>query len=257
MIRKYGKEPFNIAVVHGGPGACGSVACIAKELSKISGAVEPIQSKYNIAELIDELHTQINEITSVPITLLGHSWGAWLVVLYASQYPKLVKQIVLVGSGPFEKKYVSRIMERRINNLTDSEAKSFQTLLSQLEDTSATDKDHLLASLGTLADKADNYNAFENETEDNMPDGEMYAAIWPQADDLRSTGKLALALGKLKCSVVVIHGDYDPHPIEGIIEPLNENGVNANVHVLSKCGHSPFKEKHAIEQFYSILSSLL
>lgn len=257
MIHKYGKAPYRIAVVHGGPGACGSGACIAKELSKTCGVAEPIQSKYSIAELIDELHTQITEITSAPITLLGHSWGAWLVVLYAARYPGLVKQIVLVGSGPFKKEYVPRIMERRLSNLTHSEAKSFQSLLSQLEDASVTNKDHLLSSVGSLADKADNYDVLENGTSESAPDGEMYAMIWPQADDLRRKGELAFALGKLKCPVVVIHGEYDPHPIEGVVEPLKEYGVNADVHVLSKCGHSPFKEKHAKVQFYNILASLI
>jgi len=28
MIRYYGKEPFQVAVIHGGPGASGSVAAI-------------------------------------------------------------------------------------------------------------------------------------------------------------------------------------------------------------------------------------
>lgn len=257
MLRKYGKEPFSIAVVHGGPGACGSVACIAKELSKTHGAVEPIQSKYSIAELIDELHAQIDEVTNVPITLLGHSWGAWLVVLYASQYPELVKQIVLVGSGPFKKVYVPRIIERRIDNLTDSEAQSFRALLSQLEDTEVADKDNLLASLGILAEKADNYDSLEIDAKESTPNGEMYAAIWPQADEMRNTGKLMDALEMIKCPVVVIHGEYDPHPIEGVVDPLKEKGINADIHVLPNCGHSPFKEKQAKEQFYGILSSLL
>ena len=257
MVRKYGKKPYSIAVVHGGPGDCGSVACVAKELSKNHGAVEPIQSKYSIPELIYELHAQINEVTTVPITLLGHSWGAWLVILYASQYPKLVKQIVLVGSGPLKSEYVPHIMERRLDNLTDSEAQSFQSLLLQLEDPEVTDKDNLLTSLGILAEKADNYNTLANDAEQSTLDGEMYVAIWPQADELRSTGKLLDAIGMIKCPVVVIHGEYDPHPIEGVVEPLKEKGINAGIHVLANCGHSPFKEKQAKEQFYGILSSLL
>ncbi len=233
------------------------MACVAKEVSKICGAVEPIQSKHNIPELIDELHAQISEITAVPITMLGHSWGAWLVVLYAAQYPELVKQIVLVGSGPFKKEYAPRIMERRLNNLSDDEAKTFQSLLSQLEDTSAADKDGLLASLGALAEKADNFDILDDCAEESAPDGEMYAAIWPQANAMRSKGELTLALGKLQCPVTVIHGDHDPHPIEGVIEPLKEQGIHADVHLLPKCGHSPFKERHAKEEFYAILASLL
>ena len=36
-LRLYGKEPFIIAVVHGGPGARGSVAPVAKEMSHYFG----------------------------------------------------------------------------------------------------------------------------------------------------------------------------------------------------------------------------
>jgi len=36
-LRLYGKEPFFIAVVHGGPGAPGSVSPVAKELSQYFG----------------------------------------------------------------------------------------------------------------------------------------------------------------------------------------------------------------------------
>ena len=148
-------------------------------------------------------------------------------------------------------------MERRIDNLTDSEAQSFRSLLFQLEDTEVADKDNLLASLGILAEKADNYDSLESDAKENTPDGEMYAAIWPQADELRNTGKLMDALGMIKCPAVVIHGENDPHPIEGVVDPLKEKGINADIHVLPNCGHSPFKEKQAKEQFYGILFSLL
>ena len=36
-LRLYGKKPFIIAVVHGGPGARGSVALVAKEMSQYFG----------------------------------------------------------------------------------------------------------------------------------------------------------------------------------------------------------------------------
>lgn len=34
MIRLYGKEPYRIILVHGGPGALGSLKGFAKELNK-------------------------------------------------------------------------------------------------------------------------------------------------------------------------------------------------------------------------------
>ena len=57
MVRLYGNAPYKIVLVHGGPGAIGSLKGFAKELSNLLqvGVVEALQSKYTIAELIDEL----------------------------------------------------------------------------------------------------------------------------------------------------------------------------------------------------------
>ena len=260
MVRKYGNEPFKIAVIHGGPGACGSVACIGKELSKSFGVIEPIQTKHSIPELIEELYEQICGRAKEPITMLGHSWGAWLVVLFAAKYPELVKQIILVGSGPFKKEYVELILQRRLKNLTDNEAELFRHLLAQLKNNSTTNKDEILGRLGTLAEKSDSYELLEKQDNevDNLPtDGEAYSSVWPQADEMRSNGMLIHALNELKCSVIVIHGEYDPHPVEGVVEPLDASGVDFETHVLFKCGHSPFNEKYAYEQFYKILIDIV
>lgn len=43
-VRFYGNKPYKVAVVHGGPGALGSVAAISRELSKDFGVIEPLQT---------------------------------------------------------------------------------------------------------------------------------------------------------------------------------------------------------------------
>lgn len=40
-LRKYANEPFKIAVIHGGPGAPGEMAPVARELSSVRGVLEP------------------------------------------------------------------------------------------------------------------------------------------------------------------------------------------------------------------------
>ena len=56
MVRLYGNAPYKIVLAHGGPGAIGSLKGFAQELNALSqiGVVEAIQSKYSIAELIEE-----------------------------------------------------------------------------------------------------------------------------------------------------------------------------------------------------------
>lgn len=113
MVRKYGKKPYNIVVLHGGPGALGSAAGLSRLLSGKYGILEPMQSKYSIGELEEELLDQIKANCPGKVILAGHSWGAWLAGLFAERYPEKVKKVILIGCGPLEEKYVLQIQERR------------------------------------------------------------------------------------------------------------------------------------------------
>ena len=49
-LRVYGNRPYGIAVIHGGPGAMGAMAPVARELAAIRGVLEPLQAKPTIIE---------------------------------------------------------------------------------------------------------------------------------------------------------------------------------------------------------------
>lgn len=44
-LRIYGKSPFKVAVIHGGPGATGEMAPLAHQLSSKRGVLEPLQTR--------------------------------------------------------------------------------------------------------------------------------------------------------------------------------------------------------------------
>ena len=54
----------------------------------------------------------------------------------------------------------------------------------------------------------------------------------------------------IKCPVIAIHGDYDPHPYEGVKKPLARVINDFNFILLEKCGHTPWKEKEVRKKFY-------
>lgn len=254
MVRLYGKAPYKIVLVHGGPGAIGSLKGFAQELNTLSqiGVVEAIQSKYSIAELIDELYKQISENCNEKVSLIGHSWGAWLVALFAEKYPELIERIILVGSGPLEDKYVAEIGTRRFENLSEEDSAIFQRLINN----QATDED--MAKIPKVFEKSDNY-CLENRDmhKADKTDSQMHNIIWEEAAKLRTTGKLLSSFKNIKNKIVLIQGETDPHPAKGIIIPLQENGVECETYILEKCGHSPFMEKYAKEDFYKILLGII
>ena len=63
-----------------------------------------------------------------------------------------------------------------------------------------------------------------------------------------------MALGELiRCPVLAIHGDHDPHPAEGVQETLSRVIRDFRFVLLEKCGHRPWIEKQAKHKFYQIL----
>jgi len=70
---------------------------------------------------------------------------------------------------------------------------------------------------------------------------------------LRRSNRL-LELGrKIRCPVVAIHGDYDPHPAAGVKEPLSRVLRDFRFVLLENCGHYPWRERLARDEFYSVL----
>jgi len=256
MVRKHGKEPYHIVVLHGGPGAAGSAFGLAGLISKKFGVLEPMQSKYTIGELEEELAEQMEENCPGKVILAGHSWGAWLAGLFAERFPEKVEKLILIGSGPLDEYYVSQIGERRKENMSSEEAEEFEQILWQLENGFG-EKDAYLLRLGEICDKADGYQEEESLEEAAAVNGDLYEKIWKEADELRKSGKLLERFVSISCPIVLIQGAADPHPAEGVIQPLKDNHVDIKSYVLDKCGHTPWREKYAREEFARVLFSEL
>lgn len=254
MVRLYGEAPYKIVLVHGGPGAIGSLKGFAQELSELSqiGVVETIQSKYSIAQLIEELYDQIKDNCSDRVSLVGHSWGAWLAALFAEKYPELIENLILIGSGPLEDQYVSEIGDRRFQNLSEEEGVIFQ----RLTENQATDAD--MEKIPNILEKSDNYCLeYKEKHKADKTDSEMHNKVWSEAAKLRTSGRLLASFKNLKSKIYLIQGEFDPHPVRGVTMPLQENGILCETHILEKCGHSPFMEKYAKEEFYKILIQII
>jgi len=258
-LRKYGENPFRIAVIHGGPGAPGEMAPVAEKLSSEVGILEPLQTKLSIEGQVEELKAVLKNHGEFPVILIGFSWGAWLSFILAANYPSIIKKIILVGSGPFKEKYASTIMETRLNRLNNKEGKEANSLIKKLSKPNAKNKEKELARFGELMSKADSFNPLSStdklENEDFQQD--IYHKVWDEASELRKSGEL-LELGKqIECPVVAIHGDYDPHPYKGVKEPLSQIVEEFKFILFKNCGHKPWIEKEARNEFYKTLEKEL
>jgi pimeloyl-ACP methyl ester carboxylesterase len=233
------------------------MAPVARELSSVVEVLEPLQTVATLEGQVQELRAVLEENGSIPVSLIGFSWGATLGYILAARYPALVKKLILVGGGPFEEKYAAGIMETRFNKLSRQAGLEVKALITALEDPATPDKNVLFARLGKLMTGADSYEPLCQGSEILEYRYDIYKGVWPQAAELRRSGRL-LELGKtIRCPVVAIHGDYDPHPAAGVKEPLGRVLKDFRLFLLKKCGHYPWMERQARDEFYKILKTVL
>ena len=60
-VRKWGPLPYPVAVIHGGPGAPGEMAQVARELSVVKSVLEPFQTETSLEGQIQELRADLSE----------------------------------------------------------------------------------------------------------------------------------------------------------------------------------------------------
>ena len=252
-LRVYGEAPYRTAVIHGGPGAPGEMASVARELSASEGILEPLQTAKTIEGQIEELVHALTSKGSPPMILLGWSWGAWLSYLTAAENPGLVKKLILISSGPFEEKNAQNIMKTRLERMNEKEKAEALLLMDALEKPAMRDKDDALLRLGKLIAKADSYDPIPHRNCVLYASYETFRSVWEQAAELRSKGLLLEYGKKIQCPVVAIHGDFDPHPAEGIRQPLSRILKDFRFILLKNCGHTPWIERLAKDPFYEVL----
>jgi len=246
-----------VAVVHGGPGVAGEMAAVARELASNWGVLEPLQTAASLEGQIEELRTVLEKSGDLPFFLIGFSWGAWLSYMVAARYPSLVKKLILIASGPFEEKYVAGIEETRLSRLSEEERTEVKSLIEIINNPAAHERNEAFARFGALFSKADTYDPLKQESEVVDYDVDIFQSVWRDAAELRRSGKL-LQLGKhIKCPVVAIHGDYDPHPAEGVQKPLSAVLKSFRLILLKNCGHKPWIERQGKDEFCKILKEEL
>jgi pimeloyl-ACP methyl ester carboxylesterase len=255
--RTWGNAPFSIAVIHGGPGATGEMAAVAREISLSQGVIEPFQTELTVTGQVKELEKVLADLGDLPVTLIGHSWGAILSFIVTAKYPGLVKKLILVSSGVFDDSYAAGIMSTRSDRLSYDDRIVLNSLDTKMNDPKNRDKNRIFAEFGTIIDKADAWDPLLHNREVIEYRYDIYENVWKQAQELRTTGAL-LALGThIHCPVVAIHGDYDPHPADGVQIPLSRVIKDFRFILLENCGHRPWLERSAKTRFYEILNEEL
>ena len=227
------------------------MAPVARELCGQGGVLEPLQTRDSIEGLLEELRRIVAEKASAPVTLAGYSWGAWLGILFAARHPGLVKKLILISSGPLEDQAAPAVHRNRWARLSVQEREEAARLQKNLGDPAN------FARFGELMSKADFYDPLPVQGGEAELRPELYEPVWREGKKMREDGSLLEEVKKIQCPVVALHGDHDPHPAEGVQKSLSVLLKNFRFILLSKCGHTPWMEKRARDEFFKVLGEEL
>lgn len=251
--RTYGTPPFRVVLLHGGPGAAGSLQPVAEKISATAGTLEVLNNGLSINEQVFEVYEDILRFCDLPVVLAGHSWGAWLSWIFTARYPGLVKKLILIGAGPFESRYAGEITATRLSRLEEDEQVQLKVLSQKLKNAKDEEAGELFRKLGNLSARADLYDPVAGNHHQGALRYDVFRNVWPAADQLRKAGELMNMADNISCPVVALHGNYDPHPFKGVHEPLRHKIKDFRMHIIDKCGHYPWLENQAAEDFYEKL----
>ncbi len=103
---------------------------------------------------------------------------------------------------------------------------------------------------------ADVYDPVTRDLEVIEAQPDINERVWNDFKVLRDEpGRLTREFSGIEIPAIVIHGDHDPHPIDGVRPFLSDWISDIRFHILPHCGHYPWIEKHARDDFFKILHS--
>ncbi len=230
------------------------MAPVARELAATSGVIEPLQSKDSLESQIEELYRQLLDTADAPVTLIGSSWGAVLAVFLAARHAAVVRRLVLIGCAVFDAGSAAKVEATRMERLSPEARREYESIRKQLETAGPADAQRLMDAWGAVLFDADVFDPLTRDLEIIETQYELHRRVWQDFVRLRDDpGRLEREFSKIRVPTLVIHGEFDPHSLEGIRPLLTHCLPQVRFQILPQCGHYPWIERMAKDRFFAIL----
>ncbi len=244
-----------VIVVHGGPGAAGSMAPVARGLADSFRVLEPFQSPTSntVAAHVADLHDVVlTHCDSTRPSIVGHSWGAMLALAYAAAHPEAVGPIVLVCSGTFDLASRARLEANLAARMDAALRDRFDRLPEDFPD-----PNDRHAALGKLTMQLYSCDLASVESEAEPGDKSAGADSWNDMVRLQNSGVYPAAFAAIKRPILMVHGDADPHPGPETRDCLLRYMPQLEYVELKRCGHYPWMERSQLDGFFPLLKGWL
>ncbi|HEV2086616.1 MAG TPA: alpha/beta fold hydrolase [Gemmatimonadales bacterium] len=258
--RRIGSGP-PVVVVHGGPGAhhdylLPGFDALARNRELIyydqrGGGQSPVPRETPVGwrEHVADLEELRRQWGLERLTIIGYSWGGLLAQLYTIEYPNQVGRLALVSPAPawreMRLEFERRFAERNLAPALQQQRADLRT--SGLREKNPAGYARRLFELSVSA-----YFYDPARARDLTPfrvTGRTQQEVWSSLGDY----DLRPALVGLDIPALVVQGEDDPIPLEATRTVARL--LNAELHLLPRCGHVPYVEAH--DEFVRLLDEFL
>ena len=250
-VREY--ESFGssqpVIFLHGGPGLYGYMPSLCESLTSCCRGIyyEQRGSKQGrldvgVEDHVQDLRRVVQHFSGdTRPTVLGHSWGAMLAVLFAGTYPALLEKVVLVGCGPLDARQGQEFQEELVARFGDRRT-HFDGLWTTLETERNPDRQQELAD-DYIEAMMPIYQMDPLSGEEIQPrhwDFQGGYAAMCESDEMVSCNLYESALSKITAPLTVIQGELDVLSPESLFPLVRTRTPQARTFSVAGAGHYPW-----------------
>ncbi len=260
LVRSVGDGP-EVVVLHGGPGA--DHASLAPYLDPLArsrklryydqrgsgGSRVAARVDLGWQSHVEDLAALTRRWRSGPSTLVGHSWGCLLALLYTAAHPASVARLALIAPAPVTARHRIGYLRRLTERLADPKIAAGRWSLEQsglrkADPLAYRQRASELSIMPYLRDhsKAVNVKPFVVSTR-------VRDAVWRSLESY----DMANHVTDSHIPAIVIHGRHDPIPLDSSRQIASMLGCA--LEIFENSGHLPFVEE--AEHFIEVLDEFL
>jgi len=210
----------------------------------------------NMERYVDDLEAIRNHFGYEKISLLGHSWGAFLAMNYAIAHPGNLEKLVISNSAPvsFDEHaaFAERWMSKTAPHKSEIEKISASEEFAAGEMKTTENYNRIIFSTYCHRPKKADLLNLKMSPEVFLNGQKVYQKFFESL--LSKPFSLYESLGKVKVPTLILHGDDDIVPLS-VAERLHKTIPHSEYRLIKECGHFPYVEKP--EEFFGIVQRFL
>ena len=244
-----------VVLCHGGPGIYDYLRPVAAMIDDVAtvhrydqrgcGRSQDI-GPYDITTFVDDLDALRARWGYEGWTVIGHSWGATLALLYAVQYPERTARLVYFSGTGIDPAWHQEYRRNREAKLLPAERNRFRLLNQQRLTAIGEELNRINEERTCLLEWTELYDPTRLKDVlryDRFPiNHALNATLNTEMDRLEEAGELASKVSQIAAPTLVLDGEGDPRPrwarahIAGLIP-------NSHHVTIARAGHEPWVEQ--------------